>query len=277
MPVRIRALGDADRPAALDLLQQDPVENLFVTSRISACGIDRLGCTLWGGYRGRELVALCHAGGNLVPIGADDEALAAFAGKLGQRRWTQSIMGNAGQVLALHELLAARYGDSWAHPRQIRPHQPLLVMDRDPQLVGNPDVRHIESDELQPYFEAAVRMYTEEVGVSPLEGGGGGYRAYVKTVIAQRRAFGWVREGKVVFKSDIGAATGGYCQVQGVWLEPTLRGRGLSAPAMASVVVLCRRQFPVVSLYVNDYNIRALRLYQSVGFKRYGELATVLY
>lgn len=277
MPLRVRALGDADRQVVHDLLQRDPVENLFVASRISACGIDRLGCTLWGCYRGRELVALCHAGGNLVPIGADDEALAAFAGKIGQRRWTQSIMGNARQVLRLHELLVARYGDSWAHPRQIRPHQPLLVMDHDPQLPGNPEVRHVGADELQPYFEAAVRMYTEEVGASPLDGGGGSYRAYVSMLITQRRAFGWVRDAKVIFKSDIGAATGQYCQVQGVWLEPGLRGQGLSVPAMASVVALCRRQFPIVSLYVNDYNIRALRLYQTVGFRRYGELATVLY
>ena len=276
MPVRIRALGDADRQVVHDLLRRDPVENLFVASRISTCGIDRLGCTLWGCYRGRELVALCHAGGNLVPVCADDEALAAFASKIGHRRWTQSIMGNAQQVLRLHELLVAWYGDSWAHPRQIRPHQPLLVMDHDPQLPGNPDVRHVGEDELQPYFEAAVRMYTEEVGVSPLDGGGS-YRAYVSTLIAQRRAFGWVRDAKVIFKSDIGAATGQYCQVQGVWLEPGLRGQGLSVPAMASVVVLCRRQFPVVSLYVNDYNIRALRLYQTIGFRRYGELATVLY
>ena len=46
---------------------------------------------------------------------------------------------------------------------------------------------------------------------------------------------------------------------------------------MARVVQLCRRRYPVVSLYVNDYNLRARRLYDRVGFRVVGEFATVLY
>ena len=46
---------------------------------------------------------------------------------------------------------------------------------------------------------------------------------------------------------------------------------------MAQVVRLCRQRYPVVSLYVNDYNTRARRLYQGLGFRTVGELATVLY
>ena len=46
---------------------------------------------------------------------------------------------------------------------------------------------------------------------------------------------------------------------------------------MSQVVRLCRQQFPVVSLYVNDYNTRARRLYEGLGFATVGELATVLY
>lgn len=85
------------------------------------------------------------------------------------------------------------------------------------------------------------------------------------------------RASRVWFKSDIGSAWSGYCQVQGVWISPELRGRRLSIPAMAQVVRLCRQRYPVVSLYVNDYNTRARRLYQGLGFRTVGELATVLY
>ena len=35
--------------------------------------------------------------------------------------------------------------------------------------------------------------------------------------------------------------------------------------------------FDLVSLYVNDYNVRARRLYERIGFRTVGELATVLY
>lgn len=46
---------------------------------------------------------------------------------------------------------------------------------------------------------------------------------------------------------------------------------------MAQVVRLCLRAYPVVSLYVNDFNTRARRLYERVGFRTVSELATVLY
>ena len=65
--------------------------------------------------------------------------------------------------------------------------------------------------------------------------------------------------------------------MQGVWLDPDFRGRGLAAPAMATVVSLARRIVPTVSLYVNDYNLPARATYRRVGFTEVGEFATVHY
>ena len=66
--------------------------------------------------------------------------------------------------------------------------------------------------------------------------------------------------GVVVFKAEIGAATPLVCQVQGVWVDPSMRGRGISVPAMAATVRLARTHIaPVVSLYVNDFNTVARR------------------
>ena len=105
----------------------------------------------------------------------------------------------------------------------------------------------------------------------------GTYRAYVRQVIEGGRGFGIVEHDRVIYKSDIGAFSTMFCQVQGVWLDPSLRGQGLSKPAMAAVVKLARERHRVVSLYVNDFNVPARRLYERVGFTTVGELATVLY
>jgi predicted GNAT family acetyltransferase len=80
----------------------------------------------------------------------------------------------------------------------------------------------------------------------------------------------------VLFKADLGSVSGSVCQVQGVWLEPELRGQGLAAPrdgyrrAAGRVPVV-----PTVSLYVNDYNLPARATYAKVGFTEVGEFATV--
>ena len=76
----------------------------------------------------------------------------------------------------------------------------------------------------------------------------------------------------------MGAVSPRACQVQGVWVNPRLRGRGLAAPGMAAVVTLARRTCaPRVSLYVNDFNTPARKAYEKVGFAEVGSFATILF
>ena len=47
---------------------------------------------------------------------------------------------------------------------------------------------------------------------------------------------------------------------------------------MAAVVQIARGEVaPLVSLYVNSYNTRALAAYRAVGFRQVGTYATVLF
>jgi predicted GNAT family acetyltransferase len=63
-----------------------------------------------------------------------------------------------------------------------------------------------------------------------------------------------------------------------VWVSPALRGQGLGVAGMAAVVDLVRRDLaPVVSLYVNDYNRAARRIYDRVGFHQTATFATVMF
>jgi predicted GNAT family acetyltransferase len=153
----------------------------------------------------------------------------------------------------------------------------VLAISKDPQVTPNPGVRKVTLEHWDAYFEAAVRMYTEEVGVSPVQGNPAGYRFYIRQLITSGRAFGLFDGNRVLFKADLGSVSGSVCQVQGVWLEPELRGRGLSAAAMAAVVQLARKVVPTVSLYVNDYNLPARATYARVGFSEVGEFATIHY
>lgn len=168
---------------------------------------------------------------------------------------------------------------SWGPAREVRADQPVLVIDSEPLMAGDDLVRPATSADLDLLVPACIAMFTEEVGVSPVRGGAGtAYRARVAELVETGRAFVRIVDGEVQFKAEIGAATPDACQVQGVWVAPELRGRGMSVPGMASVVRLARESIsPVVSLYVNAYNTAALRTYATVGFRPYGRFATVLF
>ncbi|MGK5631359.1 GNAT family N-acetyltransferase [Streptomyces sp. URMC 123] len=274
-----RVLDPADLDAALAILDRDPVANAFVTSRVQVAGLDpwRLGGEMWGWYSGGRLESLCYAGANLVPVCATPDAVRAFADRARRTgRRCSSIVGPAEATSALWALLEP----SWGPAREVRSHQPLMVTSSLPSEVApDPLVRRIRKDEMDVIMPACVAMFTEEVGVSPLAGDGGLlYQARVAELVGSGRSFARIEDGKVVFKAEIGAATAKACQIQGVWVAPEYRGRGLSETGMAAVLRYALADVaPVVSLYVNDYNTAARAAYRRVGFHEVGAFMSVLF
>jgi predicted GNAT family acetyltransferase len=277
-PEAARLLDDRDRAAALAVCATDPVANVFVASRIQALGLEsgRLGAQLWGFEQGGQLTSLCYAGANLVPVQATPAAVAAFAERaLRQGRRCSSLVGPSAALTELWGYLRPY----WGPPRDVRASQPLMAIDGPAQIAADPGVRRVRSDEIDVLLPACIAMFTEEVGVSPLIGdGGAAYRARVAELIRAGRAFARISGGRVIFKAEVGAATSQACQVQGVWVRPEFRGRGLAAPGMAAVVTEARRAIaPVVSLYVNDFNAPARAAYLRTGFRQVGEFMSVLF
>jgi uncharacterized protein len=273
-----RLLDDRDRAAALEVCDIDPVANVFVASRIRALGVEpsRLGAQIWGYPEGGRLTSLCYSGANLVPVQATSAATAAFAERaLRQGRRCSSVVGPADAVTELWAYLRSRWGPA----RDIRAVQPLMAISGPPRVAADPAVRRVRPDEIDILMPASIAMFTEEVGVSPLTGdGGAAYRARVAELVRTGRAFARIENGKVLFKAEIGAATAQACQVQGVWVHPEYRGRGLAAPGMAAVVDEARKSIaPVVSLYVNDFNAPARAAYRRTGFTEVGRFMSILF
>jgi predicted GNAT family acetyltransferase len=275
----VRVLHRDDLADAVRILSSNPVENVFVAARIRAAGIEQasLGCPIWGYERRGVLRSLCHAGSNLVPVNADSDAVAAYADFASRDRMCSSIIGPSGVALDLWRQLSDRWGGPWSDVREVRPRQPVMAIDTDSAIPIDRHVRRVSLQHWDAYYQAAVKMYTEEVGVSPLQGNPAGYRFYIRQLITSGRAFAMFDGDRVIFKADLGSISANVSQVQGVWLDPQFRGRGMAAPAMAAVVHLARAVTPTVSLYVNDYNVAAQATYRRVGFSPVGEFATVLY
>jgi predicted GNAT family acetyltransferase len=278
LTVPVRQLGESERRAVERLLDLDPFAGAQVAERVAARGLAwwRADGRVLGYGSRRNLESICWLGGNLTPVLASEPAVAAYADLLaGEERLCSSIVGRADAVLGLWERLAAYWGPA----RDVRPNQPLLVTDALPSVAADDQVRRVRNGEIDQLFPAAVAMYTEEVGVSPLaEDGGRAYRRRITELVRAGRAYARFIDGQVVFKAELAVVTRRTAQVQGVWVAPEWRGRGIATAAMAAVVRdALLRVAPTVSLYVNDFNLPARRVYERCGFRPVGVLATVLF
>ncbi|SKW39954.1 Predicted acetyltransferase [Mycobacteroides abscessus subsp. massiliense] len=79
-------------------------------------------------------------------------------------------------------------------------------------------------------------MFIGEMGVDPRNGDGGrGYRRRVAGLIEAGRAWARFEDGRVIFKAEIGSQSRCVSQIQGVWVDPEFRGRGLGTAGVAAV------------------------------------------
>ncbi|MCX6400087.1 MAG: GNAT family N-acetyltransferase [Propionibacteriales bacterium] len=274
----VRVLASADLPTFLELANQDPVVNVFAVHRAHTTRLEPrwLGGEMWGRFEDGELVAACHAAANLVPIQAGPEDARAFAERaLSRRRTASTIVGPQEAV----SVLWGQVGPHWGEPRDVRWDQRHLVIDTAPAVTPDHGVRAGVRDDLATLYPACVAMYTEEVGVSPESGGAGDlYRARVAQLIGRSWSFVRYDGDELVFKAEVACATPDAAQIQGVWVPEHRRGEGLASAGMAAVVQQVRARIaPAVSLYVNDWNVPARKVYERVGFVETARFATVMF
>ena len=272
-----RVLTRRDERAARRLLDADLVANISVAARVYTHGVERarLGNDVVGFFERGRLVSLLSDGYALHPVAATPAALDAFAQR-GERRRCGSIVGPRDQAIGLWQRLTGLNYAAWASPRSVRDHQPVMVIRATPRVRPDPRVAPAPTRWLDAYHTAAVAMYTEEVGVAPMDPQGS-YRTHVAGLMMKGLAYAVIEADRVVFKADVVAEAGGVGQLGGVWLTPEWRGHGLSESLVAAVVASCLARYDTITLYVNPYNHPAVHCYERVGFRQVGEYATVLY
>ncbi|WP_104137279.1 GNAT family N-acetyltransferase [Arthrobacter sp. ZGTC131] len=275
--VTVRVLGATDTAGLRQLAGADPVANVFILAHLESTGTAAPtpgGANVLGVFHDGLLVGACWAGANLVPVQLEPgltAAVAAAAHRSGRRY--ASIFGPADTVLALHSHLE-QLGHA-AH--EVRPDQPLMTIAGAPAVEPNWQLGFGQYADFDTILPACAAMFEEEVGYSPYLGGRDFYSRRVAGLIRQGHSLVHLSDGEVVFKAELGAVTSEVTQVQGVWMNPSYRGLGLSAGYMAAVVLLARKIAPITSLYVNGYNSRARATYERVGFRQVGTFATVLF
>ena len=263
-----------DAAAVGRVLADDPVGSCMVAARVAAHGVEpqAIGGELWTRRRAEE--SLCYAGANLIPLRGAQPDLHAFADKaMSAARRCSSLVGRAELVLPMWDRLQG----AWGPARDVRDHQPLMALGGAPSARIDPAVRRVRVDELDAYLVAAIDMFIGEVGIDPRIGDGGrGYRRRIASLIAAGRAYARFEHGQVVFKAEVGSQSPSVGQIQGVWVHPEWRGRGLGTAGTAAVAAAVVKGRRIASLSVNTLNAVARSAYARVGFAEVGMFATVL-
>ncbi|MFW7414006.1 GNAT family N-acetyltransferase [Demequina sp. SO4-18] len=281
-----------------DLCAEDPVANVVPMAHVeSALHSGSVPAGLWVVRRragwGREMAGAVWAGSNVCPVlpdidadSADERMADVAAAVVGRISRPAALVGPAQVTLDLW----GRVEPWWGPAREVRPRQVSMRIDgparhvpplnaADLQLEAVRLAREEDYDALLP---ACVHMFIGEVGYDPMRHGRAAYEDRLHRLVRSGRAhlqYG-LAEGRrqVVFKAEVGALAGGVAQLQGVWVHPELRGRGLARAGLAAVVAAVHADTaPTVSLYVNDFNAPALASYDAVGFTRVGTFATVMF
>jgi ribosomal protein S18 acetylase RimI-like enzyme len=238
----------------LDFCAQDPVERVFLED-IARRGIGRFTAV----ERGGDLVALCHAGANVVPSGEGCGRFADAAAR-GQARM---LIGEERAVTELWES-AER---SLPRPRDDRPGQPVYVLEEPPEA-GDTGIRDATLADYELLVPACAAAHREEIGIDPLRRDPDGFRWRTRAQIEEGRSWIWEEDGVIFFKAEASAWTPSAVQIQQVWVDPTRRNHGYAQRGMRDLCRALLARVPTVCLFVRPENAPAIRVYEGIGMQR---------
>jgi uncharacterized protein len=238
----------------LAFCDEDPVERVFLED-VARRGLGRFAALE---DRGR-LSAVCHVGANVVPSGLETARFAEIAAEAEPRM----IVGEERAVSELWEAVRRDLPE----PLDDRPGQPVYVL-REPPPPGETELRAATVDDLDLLVEASAQAYLEEVGVDAFARDPELFEWRTRAQVDQGRSWLWRRNGHILFKAEASAWTEKAVQLQQVWVEPGLRGRGYAKRALADLCRLLLATTPTVCLFVRPENAPAIALYESLGMSR---------
>ena len=269
----LKALTDDDALGALSFLQRDPLNNVYLISRLEE---ERtIAATQMFAVRHNNAIMLVASLATNIVLAADRKAdrekIETAVAIVADRILTRMVPVRA--IISPTELvdaLWARLRPRLEPPTVVRMNQPVYALRRRSDLPELKTIRHATMRDLDPLVTACAAMHKEEVGIDPMERDAAGYRERIRELIERKRALLRVVDGAIASKCEFSAVTGEAVQLMGVWTHPTFRRRGLARQTLREVCGHLFRGGKQVTLFVNDFNLPAISLYESMGFQQIG-------
>jgi uncharacterized protein len=131
-------------------------------------------------------------------------------------------------------------------------------------------LRHATLADLDTVAPVQAAMAEEESGTNPLETDSEGFLARCTRRIEMGRVWLLEEDGKLMFKADIQADTPDVVYLEGVWVNPTERGKGIGRQCLQQLCQQLLSRTKSVCVLVNENNQRAHTFYRMCNFKMRG-------
>ncbi len=260
----IKSIANDDVAEALAFLRRDPLINVYLISRILEERFAPSTQTVEVRHN-REVVLVASLATNIVLAGdhelpqeVTETAIAVIAERILTRMLpVRAIISPAHLV----EMLWLRLRTRLDPPTVVRMNQPVYAIRGRLDYPDLKESRYPTMRDLEALVPACAAMHREEVGIDPLDRDAAGYRERVRELVEQKRS---------AAKCEYSAVTNETVQLMGVWTDPRFRRRGYARSLLREVCGHCARKGKTVTLFVNDFNLPAIALYEDLGFQRIG-------
>jgi len=272
--VMIERLTSKQANEVLAFLSQRPIHTVCLAGFVRDNGLESpLNRGSFYGYRNEagELEGVALIGHATLLETRTDRALEAFAQKAQQCR-------NAFMIMGEQERVAEFWAYYSAEGQQMRlACRELLLAKNEPaelcqEVLG---LRLATLDDLELTMPVHAVMAEAESGINPLETDPEGFRKRCARRIEQGRTWVLMKDGVLVFKADIQSETPDITYLEGVWVNPQLRGRDIGLTCLKQLEQTLLEHTSSVCLLVNEQNQEAQTFYRRAGYSLHAHYDTI--
>ena len=139
----------------------------------------------------------------------------------------------------------------------------------------NWEVRYATLNELEAVAEAQAEVALIESGVDPMVKDRDGFLKRVARRIERDRVYVVVENGKLLFKADVVALTDDTAYLEGVYVHPDRRGKGIGSECLAEVGLRLLAKVQNVCLLSNVEFTNAHKSFLNAGFRNTDRCTTL--
>jgi predicted GNAT family acetyltransferase len=153
----------------------------------------------------------------------------------------------------------------------------LLFQNRiPPRLTGPaPNLRLATANDVSEVARINAEMIFAECGNNPLKQNPEGFLTRLVRRINQGRIWVWKRDDEIIFKADVFAETPEMMYLEGVYVAPNERSRGVGQNCLTHLTHRLLRRSESICLILNEEKTELQRFYQGAGFTNTGTYETI--